>query len=179
MPQHNHHDLVKLFNQLFEYSEETILVPGGDEPLYIPKSDIYPVNRIIFTQDYYSSALHEIAHWCIASKERRKLPDYGYWYNPHRESATDQQLFEQAEAKPQAIEWIFSMAAGIRFFISADNLSRNNEVSLSFKKCLYEHALHYLTVGLPMRAQQFNEQLLAFYQRNHLFNLSCFTLETL
>lgn len=179
MHQHHCKDLIKIFNELFEKTEETILVAGGEEPLYVPKNDACSVNQIIFKQDYYSSALHEIAHWCIASKERRKLMDYGYWYEPQRELSTAQHLFEQVEAKPQALEWIFSIAAGIRFFISADNLSRNNEASATFKSSIYEHALRYLATGLPKRAHLFKEQLLSFYQRNKLFDPTCFSLESL
>jgi len=179
MPQHSHHDLIKIFNGLFEHSEETLLVAGGEEPEYLPKDGINSKNRLIFKEDYYSSALHEIAHWCIASKERRQLVDYGYWYEPQRELSTKQQLFEQVEAKPQALEWIFSMAAGIQFYISADNLSRNNEISPAFKSTIHEHALRYLEAGLPIRAQLFKEQLLSFYQRREFFNPSCFKLENL
>jgi elongation factor P hydroxylase len=176
---HCDQDLIHLFNHLFEQAEETILVGGAEEPLYLPKNESCSKNQIIYKLDYYSSALHEIAHWCIASKERRKLPDYGYWYEPQRELSADQQLFEQVEAKPQALEWIFSMAAGIQFYISADNLSRNNEASSSFKSSIYEHVLRYLSVGLPVRAQKFTEQLLSCYKRHELFSSSCFLLEDL
>ncbi len=174
MTQYHYQDLIKLFNDLFEPSENTILIAGGEEPLYLPQDESHPQNRIIFTHDYYSSALHEIAHWCIASKERRKLRDYGYWYNPHRESDHDQQLFEQAESKPQALEWIFSVAAGIRFNVSADNLAQNNEVSQPFKSAIQNQAIKYLTDGLPIRAEQFKHSLLSFYKREQIFNLSIF-----
>lgn len=177
MPQHHHQDLIKLFNNQFESSEHTILVAGGEEPLYLPKDESHSLNRIIFTHDYYSSALHEIAHWCIASKERRKLRDYGYWYNPDRKSAEEQQLFEQAESKPQALEWIFSVAAGIRFNISADNLSLNNKISKSFKIAIHNRAIDYLTNSLPIFGEQFKQCLLQFYQREQIFDLSLFTFE--
>lgn len=179
MPQHSHQDLIDIFNGLFEHSEETLLVAGGDEPEYLPKDGNCSKNRIIFKEDYYSSALHEIAHWCIASKERRQKIDYGYWYEPQRELSAKQLLFEQVEAKPQALEWIFSTAAGIRFFISADNLSLNNEASTNFKKTIHTHALGYLEAGLPLRARLFAEQLLSFYQLHESFNPSCFKLENL
>lgn len=179
MRPHHHQDLIKIFNDLFEESEETILVPEGKEPLYIPKDASCSKHQIVFTHDYYSSALHEIAHWCIASKERRQLVDYGYWYEPHRESSQDQSLFEKVESKPQALEWIFSTAAGLRFFISADNLSLNNEVSLSFKQSIHQHAIHYLTVGLPKRAKLLTEQLLLFYNLKEKFSIASFSLENL
>lgn len=162
---HDYKDLIKIFNDLFESTENTILIDGGDEPLYLPQDESHKVSRVIFTKDYYSSALHEIAHWCIAGQQRRQLRDYGYWYNPQRASAADQQLFEQIEAKPQAIEWIFSVAAGIRFNISADNLAMNNEISHVFKSAIYDQTIHYLTKGLPNRAEQFKQKLLTFYHR--------------
>jgi elongation factor P hydroxylase len=176
MKQHDYQDLIKLFNHLFEFTENTILIAHGTEPLYLPQDENSSKNRIIFTHDYYSSALHEIAHWCIASKERRKLNDYGYWYNPHRTTIEDQHLFEYAEAKPQALEWIFSVAAGIKFNISADNLALNNEISLTFKNLIYQQVIKYLTEGLPDRAELFKKSLLSFYNCDDIFDLSLFSL---
>jgi elongation factor P hydroxylase len=157
MKQHDYQDLIKLFNHLFEFTENTILIAHGTEPLYLPQDENSSKNRIIFTHDYYSSALHEIAHWCIASKERRKLNDYG-------------------EAKPQALEWIFSVAAGIKFNISADNLALNNEISLTFKNLIYQQVIKYLTEGLPDRAELFKKSLLSFYNCDDIFDLSLFSL---
>ncbi len=174
MIQHDYKDLIKLFNDLFELTENTVLIAGGDEPLYLPQDEIHSANQIIFTHDYYSSALHEIAHWCIAGQQRRQLRDYGYWYNPNRGSIDDQQLFEQSEAKPQALEWIFSVAAGIRFNISADNLAMNNEASQTFKTAIYDQTIDYLKHGLPNRAEQFKQKLLQFYNRAEIFNQSLF-----
>jgi len=90
-----------------------------------------------------------------------------------------QLLFEQVEAKPQALEWIFSVAAGIPFFISADNLARNNEASFAFKERIHTHALHYLEAGLPLRARLFTEQLLSYYQRHAFFQPACFERQKL
>lgn len=177
MLQHDYIDLIKLFNNLFESTENTILIAGGDEPLYLPKDETHSANRIIFTKDYYSSALHEIAHWCIAGKSRRQLRDYGYWYNPQRNAVEDQQLFEQMEAKPQALEWIFSVAAGIRFNISADNLAMNNEVNASFKKAIMDQVINYHIHGLPKNAELFKSSLLHFYQRKDIFNWSLFSFD--
>lgn len=173
---HNYQDLITIFNNLFGFSENTVLISHGTEPLYLPQDENNSKNRIIFTHDYYSSALHEIAHWCIASKERRQLIDYGYWYNPQRVTLEDQQLFEQAEAKPQALEWIFSIAAGIKFNISADNLLQNNEVSQTFKMAIYNQTIKYLTEGLPERAEKFKQHLLTFYQRAQKFDIALFSM---
>lgn len=177
--QHHYQDLIYLFNQLFEHTEQTILVAGGDEPLYLPKDQHSQLNRIIFTKDYYASALHEIAHWCIAGKQRRTLVDYGYWYQSNRHSADAQNLFEHAEAKPQALEWIFSQAARFKFRVSADNLARNNEASESFKQKIYQYTRQFLETKLPKRAILFTESLLDFYQHKELFKLSNFSLEQL
>jgi elongation factor P hydroxylase len=59
-------------------------------------------------KDYLASALHEVAHWCLAGVERRKLEDYGYWYSPDGRSRGEQSAFENVEARPQALEWILS-----------------------------------------------------------------------
>ena len=79
---HHHQDLIVLFNQLFEKEYNTRLESGGNEPIYLPAKSLNSTHRIIFTNDYFASALHEIAHWCIASKNRRLMQDYGYWYQP-------------------------------------------------------------------------------------------------
>ena len=105
------------------------------------------------------------------------MTDYGYWYKPDGRLPDEQQLFEQVEAKPQAIEWIFSVAAGIKFCVSADNLAGNQEMSTTFKANIYEHAINYLHNGLPPRAEQFKNQLLGFYHQD--FNLALFKLNNL
>ena len=50
------------------------------------------------------SALHEVAHWCIASAGRRRCRDYGYWYIPPPRDATAQTEFFAVEARVQALE---------------------------------------------------------------------------
>lgn len=161
---HHSQDLIYIFNDLFEQSEQTILLGNGDEPIYLPADDECPLNRIIFTRDYFASALHEIAHWCIASAERRKQVDYGYWYFPEGRNAVQQALFEQAEVKPQAIECIFSKAAGSLFIVSQDNLMAGAEYCpRSFENKIIEQVQHYQEHGLPDRAQLFKNKLVDFY----------------
>src|SRR5699024_7455731 len=58
--------LVRIFNQVFATTYRTLLEAGGDEPLYQPASEPAGRHRIVFTRDYFASALHEVAHWCIA-----------------------------------------------------------------------------------------------------------------
>lgn len=163
-------NLIELFNGCFEQSENTILVKGDEEPIYLPANDKSPHNQVIFAHGYFSSALHEISHWCIAGKERRKQVDFGYWYEPDGRSIEQQQAFEVVEIKPQALEWIFSVASGIKFNISADNLG--GEVSPTadqFEMNVHCQALEYLEEGLPKNAHQFTQALLDYYgTRNQL-----------
>src|SRR4051812_43101363 len=99
--------LVDLFADVFATSERTLLVKGEGEPLYRP-GDGERSAEIVFAHGFFASALHEVAHWCIAGKQRRQLFDYGYWYRPDGRSAVEQREFENAEVKPQALEWIFA-----------------------------------------------------------------------
>lgn len=124
------------------------------EPEYLPRKAGEPA-KICFAHGFFASALHEVAHWCIAGKHRRTLPDFGYWYVPDGRDTTQQAAFEKVEVKPQAIEWLFTLACGKRFFISQDNLSSpdnlNGKPALSeeqhadsFKQCVYQQAQRYL-----------------------------------
>ena len=91
--------LVDIFNALFLEEQNTRLQVGAVEPFYQAPKANQPA--VIYSRDnYFSSALHEIAHWCIAGTERRKLEDYGYWYCPDGRTADQQQAFEQVEIKP-------------------------------------------------------------------------------
>jgi hypothetical protein len=117
---HCSNDLIMLFNGLFRQSRHTILVRGDNEPEYFPAGP--GPAQVVFTHGYFSSALHEISHWCIAGAHRRTLRDYGYWYCPDGRSHVQQCAFEQVEVKPQALEWLFALACDWRFHISVDNL---------------------------------------------------------
>jgi len=165
MKTHHCNDLIFLFNDLFEKSENTILIGNGEEPVYLPMDESSPFHRIVFTRDYFASALHEIAHWCLAGKERRTKIDYGYWYYPEGRSAQEQQLFEQAEVRPQALECLFSQAAGYRFIVSQDNFTAAPNYSAStFEISVVEQAQRFLEEGLPTRAAQFHQCLFDFYK---------------
>ncbi|MDO8953378.1 MAG: elongation factor P hydroxylase [Gammaproteobacteria bacterium] len=160
---HHYQDLISLFKQTFQESNGTILVSGEGEPLYQPRSENCPHHQVIFANGFYQSALHEIAHWCIAGDKRRELVDYGYWYQPDGRSAEQQSIFEGVESKPQAIEWIFSMAAGSRFYVSVDNLAGEATDPTTFKLAIYQRVCHYLSAGLPPQAKFFYEALLKHY----------------
>ncbi len=161
---HNYQDLIRLFNQEFSETYNVRLVKGDDEPLYLPANDNCSYHQIIFAHGYYASALHEIAHWCIAGEERRLLEDFGYWYEPDGRNEQQQKAFEQVEIKPQAVEWGFCVAAQKKFNVSADNLNGYEADTQNFKKAVYQQAIIYIEQGFPPRAQQFIKVLAGFYQ---------------
>jgi len=161
---HDSRQLVQLFNQTFVATQATCLLSGGDEPVYQPASDPGELHRIIFTRDYFASALHEVAHWCLAGPERRRQLDYGYWYAPDGRSASQQIEFERVEIKPQALEWLFSEAAGWRFRVSADNLELATGPSESFKKSVHDQVLIYCQTGVNTCASAFIQALRDHYQ---------------
>jgi len=149
---HDPDELIGLFNGLFQNRWRTVLVRGDSEPLYLPRDETCFCDRLIFANGYFSSALHEIAHWTIAGKRRRRLPDFGYWYRPDGRDLCQQREFERVEVKPQAIEWAFSAACNLRFHFSADNLNGEPSDDTAFKQSVLSQLHHYLRVGFPRRA---------------------------
>ena len=152
-------ELISVFNDCFLVSCHCRLQSGYPEPLYLPDKKSVPA-RICFREDFVSSALHEVAHWCIAGEERRKLVDFGYWYEPDGRSVKQQKKFESVEVKPQALEWLFSLAAGVRFQVSLDNLSGEQSNTEAFKKAVFTEAQAMLAKGLPTRARIFLDALM-------------------
>ncbi|WP_439290766.1 elongation factor P hydroxylase [Lonepinella koalarum] len=171
---HQLDDIIQLFNQCFYAEFNTKLVKGGDEPIYLPANDDVPYHAIYFARGFYSSALHEIAHWLVAGKERRKLEDFGYWYEPDGRSEQRQRDFEQAEVKPQALEWILSTAANFRYFASSDNLNGEVGDTMPFKLAVYEQVKSYAEKGLPKRAETLRKSLCAFYGTEDKIDLAKF-----
>jgi len=149
--------LIRLFEQLFFEGYQTRLVRGGDEPLYWPARKAGETHQIIFARGYFNSALHELAHWCVAGPERRKLEDFGYWYLPDGRSAAQQRAFEKVEVRPQAYEQCFSWASGRRFHISADNLSGEPGDTRNF-----EEQVNRLTYQLLFQDQLQGRALILF-----------------
>jgi len=152
--------IVDVFNREFAESEHTLLVGGAREPLYepAPAAEVEAEGaRIHFRADYASSALHEVAHWCIAGRERRKLPDYGYWYAPDGRDTRQQAEFLRVEARPQALEWCFSQAAHLRFLPSLDNLDAPPDAVTQrrFADAVVRAARHLRDDGLPPRGERF------------------------
>lgn len=180
---HNYHDLIQIFDGCFAESYNTRLERGGDYPIYLPAfidednvPSERPYNVILFAHGFYSSALHEISHWLVAGKERRKLEDFGYWYEPDGRSEERQREFEQVEVKPQAIEWILATAANFRYFASADNLTGNAGDNTAFKNAVYAQVKHYAENGLPLRAEQLRQALSEFYGTPKRIDLTKFDL---
>lgn len=156
--------LIAVFNGLFAESCNTRLSGGGEEPVYLPADERSGHHQLIFRHDYFSSALHEVAHWCVAGEQRRLQVDFGYWYRPDGRSLDEQKSFEQVEIKPQALEWIFSVAAQHRFQISADNLSSDMGASDAFAAAVAAQAHSWCAVGsLPMRGALFAAALSALF----------------
>ncbi len=151
--------LCDVFHQTFFDHFNTRIEGGGSEPVYLPKSSQRPYHLIVFSHDYAASALHEIAHWCVAGERRRLLEDYGYWYAPDGRTLAQQKEFEQVEVRPQAFEWIFSVAAGRRFRVSADNLEAGVDASDRFRQAIYSQVMHFCREGLPSRPRAFVEAL--------------------
>lgn len=147
--------LIRLFNQTFCKPYQTVLVSGEGDPYYRPACERHRFHTIYFAHGFFSSALHEVAHWCIAGRSRRLQLDFGYWYKPDGRSTAEQRLFEQVEVKPQALEWIFSEAAQHRFHFSADNLNGNEGPSSDFKHAVWQQVGEFLSAGLPKRAGMF------------------------
>ena len=147
------HQLMCVFNREFAVSDTTELIGAAAEPYYEPGS----LNRIYFRADYVRSALHEVAHWCVAGGRRRRLPDYGYWYSPDGRDAAQQRAFFAVEARPQAIERCFCEAIGIAFSPSVDNVGAQFEPQQvrRFEARIQEWCDQFAHTGLPPRAARF------------------------
>lgn len=158
-----HKDLITIFNACFEKTYNTRLVKGDEEPVYLPANEKQPWHAIVFAHGFFSSALHECAHWLIAGERRRLQVDYGYWYVPDGRSAEEQSLFQRVEVKPQALEWILSVACAYRFQFSIDNLNGSENDTADFKQAIFEQVMTYCDQGLSKRASHFRAALCQFY----------------
>ncbi|XDV10845.1 elongation factor P hydroxylase [Pseudidiomarina sp. PP-1MA] len=158
--------LIDVFEACFFDSYRTRLVAGTDEPYYQPGADGEP-HQIVFAHGFFSSALHEIAHWCIAGEARRQQFDYGYWYEPDGRTPEQQRLFEQVEVKPQAIEWLFCVCSGRKFQVSVDNLNALESGAEIDRNAFTENVRAqfnaYVANGWPQRAAQFAAALANHY----------------
>lgn len=150
--------IIHLFNHAFKQDFDTVLQGGADEPLYEPAVGGEPA-KVLFRDDYVSSAMHEISHWTIAGTKRRLLEDYGYWYETDGRNPVQQKAFEQVEIKPQAIELLFHYAAGLSFRVSVDNLAFPEYDAAAFNDDVITQVKRFLDPQIkdevPSRAVQF------------------------
>ncbi|MED5389122.1 MAG: elongation factor P hydroxylase [Pseudomonadota bacterium] len=158
---HRSDDLDRLFRATFFHSYGTVLEGGSDEPLYLPGQP----HRICYTRDYFRSALHEIAHWCVAGPARREQEDYGYWYAPDGRNAEQQAEFTRVEVLPQAYEALFCAACGHPFRVSLDNLNGEAGDERGFAMTVRDKALSLVEKGLPERPRHWCQALADFYGR--------------
>lgn len=155
----------RLFNDTFNTEFNTVLEGGFDEPLYLPATIDSPA-KVLFRDDYVSSALHEISHWVIAGEARRLREDYGYWYETDGRDLTQQKSFEEVEVKPQSIELLLHFAAGLKFRVSVDNLALPDYDATPFELSVKKQVGCFLDDNsreeLPARAVSFIRSLLDY-----------------
>ena len=156
--------MVLACNAVLTLRWNTVLVGGYPEPLYTPGTAAAPA-RIQFTRDYIQSALHELAHWCLAGAERRQLVDYGYWYRPDGRNAEEQAEFFRAEVRPQALELAFSQVLGLEFSVSCDNLHGEAGDGATFEVAVRARKERYDAEGYPPRAVEILAALRKVSQR--------------
>nr|WP_086939896.1 elongation factor P hydroxylase [Thaumasiovibrio occultus] len=171
--------LINTFNDLFSERLNTILVKGDDEPIYLPADHEHPQHRVIFAHGFFASAMHELAHWCVAGPQRRLQVDYGYWYVPDGRDAEKQAEFEVVEIRPQAFEWILCESCGFQFQVSCDNLNGVDTDRFAFSAKVHNEVLQILSNGMPERLQQLSDRLREVYQIAplQLAQFHCPTLE--
>ena len=130
----------------------TRLVGGFSEPFYKAAAGS-SLAEVQFTRDYERSALHELAHWCIAGEARRRMNDYDYWYEPDGRTDSQQARFFEVEVKPQALEKHFCHALDLPFGVSVDNLGNTAIDGIDeFKARVDRQYALYAATGLPERA---------------------------
>lgn len=169
----------RVFEQQFRHSHRVELKGGAAEPLYLPAEKPEEYHQVIYTLDYPASALHELAHWCLASDRQLLLKDWGHWYVPDGRSAEQQHRFQQAEARVQALEWILSRAAGRPFRESSDNLGGERLDEKPFREAIYQQVLLYCEKGLPHRAAQLVGALTMACRSNFTLDADVFDLAEL
>lgn len=139
----------------------TRLLGGAEEPYYEAFNSELGVAVIWYREDYVRSALHELAHWCVAGRERRKQDDYGYWYAPDGRTESQQEAFFKVECLPQAIERWFCEILGVPFIVSLDNLdgSVTDAAVVAFDRAVEAKYRSLLEKGVSKRMQLVCEAL--------------------
>lgn len=161
-------DIETIFNSGVGLSYNTVLRGGAEEPFYQAPTAAKPQATIWYRSDYVRSALHELAHWCVAGPERRLRDDYGYWYAPDGRTPEQQRLFFQVEVHPQAIERLFCEALEIPFEVSVDNLNAvGSEHDIKHFDAEVERLAGHMSLsGLGERARCLLMSLQAFHTRS-------------
>ncbi len=161
---HRATDLERLFRETFFDRYQTVLEGGFDEPVYrAGDPGTGAPARIRYTRDYFRSALHEVAHWCVAGERRRRLDDYGYWYAPDGRDAAAQAEFLRVEVRPQALEALFCAACHHPFRVSLDNLDGDPGDEARFAADVQALAQELHRRGPPARAKLWIDALTRFY----------------
>jgi elongation factor P hydroxylase len=150
--------IARCFERCFAATAPVRCLGGANEPLYRPATAAHPA-ELVYREDFAASALHEIAHWCVAGARRRQLPDFGYRYLPPPRTAAEQARFLRWELMPQALESLFADAAGIAFRASFDDVE-DQHVGLR-QPFLDSLALRRkaLVTAMPPRAERFLKAL--------------------
>ena len=147
--------VIDVFERCLGCAYQTLLVGGYAEPEYLP-AVAGGCAEIRFREDFLSSALHEVAHWCIAGEVRRQCRDFGYWYRPEGRDARQQMAFERAEVRPQATEWLFSRACKQVCHLRRDiHGPREPASGFDFAAATSRMAQQFCVRGLPPRAAIF------------------------
>lgn len=122
--------IIEVFNSCFRTAEQTWLIGGANEPWYErAKGDNEA--RLYCRADYAASALHEVAHWCLATQEQRMRDDFGFTYLAPPRTLAAQRAFFQLELPVQSLESLFADAAGIEFKVSADSFDPSHAKLIS------------------------------------------------
>ena len=123
-------EIEQCFADTFARRYRVKLQGGASEPEYRPSTNGY--HHLIYRENFPASALHEVAHWCIAGETRRKQVDFGYKYLPPPRSTRETLAFRDFERRPQALESVFAAAARVRFVVSADDLDLSPDAYQDF-----------------------------------------------
>lgn len=125
-------EVVACFNTAFAAEFGVRMVGGATEPAYLPRT---PRRAAIIycREDFASSALHEAAHWLVATKSQWAFEDYGQIYVPPPRNPAAQARFYAAELPVQALECWLARRAQIPFHASADDPDSSLPVLRAFQ----------------------------------------------
>lgn len=153
--------LADAFNLSFGETYNVCCLGGFAQPEYLTAAQTQGPAQLRYTRDYAASALHEIAHWCVAGKPRLAQTDFGYGYLPPPRDNAAQQRFFALEFKVQALEAWFASGTGVRFVASADNFECSDEARTAFAQQIADALQACKLSDIPLRAQAFTIALAA------------------